>query len=63
MNIPPAGTGPSLERISLSAYGNDPINWRASLQVGGTPGVADTRPPLAAAATDVIDDGLELLGR
>ena len=25
------GFGPSLERLSATAYGNDPINWRASL--------------------------------
>src|SRR3989442_3202704 len=24
------GFGPSLERLNPSAYGNDPINWRAS---------------------------------
>ena len=34
------GDGPSLERIDLTAYGNDPINWRASGDVGGSPGDA-----------------------
>jgi hypothetical protein len=34
------GGGPSLERINNNAYGNDPINWRASLRPGGTPGNA-----------------------
>src|SRR5205085_116890 len=34
------GSGPSLERLNLSAYGNDPVNWRASLSAGGTPGNA-----------------------
>src|SRR3989442_6612585 len=24
------GFGPSLERLNASAYGNDPVNWRAS---------------------------------
>jgi hypothetical protein len=32
------GLGPSLERILLYAYGNDPINWRASNLSNGTPG-------------------------
>ena len=32
-----ASTGSSLERINPSAYGNDPINWRARLH-GATPG-------------------------
>jgi hypothetical protein len=31
------GFGPSLERLDTSAYGNDPVNWRASLGFG-TPG-------------------------
>jgi hypothetical protein len=33
----PDGGGPSLERISPLAYGNEPANW-ASSQDGGTPG-------------------------
>jgi hypothetical protein len=32
------GFGPSLERISATAYGNDPINWRAS-QGAPSPGL------------------------
>ena len=28
------GSGPSLERIQFSVYGNDPVNWRASPGVG-----------------------------
>lgn len=42
---PPAadGSGPSLQRVTLSAYGNEPLNWSAA---GPTPGqprnVADT---------------------
>lgn len=34
------GGGSSLERLNLSAYGNDPVNWRASVSAGGTPGNA-----------------------
>src|SRR5204862_4089454 len=34
------GSGPSLERINNNAYGNDPVNWRASVSSGGTPGDA-----------------------
>ncbi|MBN1674186.1 MAG: DUF2341 domain-containing protein [Kiritimatiellae bacterium] len=36
------GEGPSLERVVLSEYGNDPVNWR-TIACGGTPGAeADT---------------------
>jgi hypothetical protein len=35
----PDGTGPSLERISPRAFGNDPSNWRASASSGGNAGV------------------------
>jgi len=34
------GFGPSLERLDAAAYGNDPINWRASYGPG-TPGRAN----------------------
>ncbi|MBN1673690.1 MAG: lamin tail domain-containing protein [Kiritimatiellae bacterium] len=34
----PDGDGPSLERIAASLYGNDPANWAASRDAGGTPG-------------------------
>ncbi len=34
----PDGYGPSLERISPTAYADDPINWRPSRHNGGTPG-------------------------
>src|SRR5467141_162148 len=34
------GFGPSLERLDATAYGNDPINWRASYGPG-TPGRAN----------------------
>ncbi|MFM1559913.1 MAG: lamin tail domain-containing protein [Roseibacillus sp.] len=40
----PAGNGPSLERIFASQYGNDPANWLASSQDGGSPGIANTPP-------------------
>jgi len=33
------GEGPSLERFSPSAYGNDPLNWR-TVKMGGSPGIA-----------------------
>ncbi|MFP6631615.1 MAG: lamin tail domain-containing protein [Planctomycetota bacterium] len=32
------GGGASLERVSISAYGNEAANWGASLAAGGTPG-------------------------
>jgi len=34
----PDGTGSSLERINLSSYADDVINWRASVLPGGSPG-------------------------
>ncbi len=34
----PDNGGPSLERIDLKAYGNESINWRASVEPHGTPG-------------------------
>lgn len=33
------GLGSSLERNNLFAYGDDPANWRASSNAGGTPGL------------------------
>ncbi len=44
----PNGTGPSLARISSSAYGNDPVNWTAE-KLGGSPGRpnVDVLPPIA----------------
>ncbi|MBN1673422.1 MAG: lamin tail domain-containing protein, partial [Kiritimatiellae bacterium] len=36
------GDGPSLERQDPRAYGNDPANWAASLNAGGTPGVPNS---------------------
>jgi len=40
------GAGPSVERVVASAYGNDPINWRASYGPG-TPG-RENWPSLAS---------------
>ncbi len=36
--LPPDGEGPSLERIRASDYGNEVLNWEASLEAPGTPG-------------------------
>jgi hypothetical protein len=33
------GGGPSLERLAANAYADDPANWRASEQPGGSPGL------------------------
>lgn len=38
----PDGMGPSLERIAVIDYGNDPVNWAASGLDGGTPGGANS---------------------
>ncbi len=46
----PHGSGPSLERISPTSYGNDVINWEAGPN-GGTPGLAND--PLALSVADV----------
>lgn len=43
-----AGLGPSLSRLSAAAATNDPANWTASENTGGTPGAANdgvTPPP------------------
>ena len=49
-----AGTGSSIERINPAAYGNDPVNWRAS---NGTPSPGlennGNRPPIVKAGPDV----------
>lgn len=36
------GAGASLQRVSFTAYGNDPVNWVAAAPNAGTSGVADT---------------------
>jgi hypothetical protein len=49
------GLGASLERISASAYGNDPINWHASLG-GPSPGLENSgnRAPVVSAGPDQV---------
>jgi hypothetical protein len=51
--IAAAGTGPSLERINSAAFGNDPINWRAS-NGPASPGIDNNgnRPPQVNAGLD-----------
>jgi hypothetical protein len=46
-----AGAGASIERISATAYGNEPLNWR-STQIGGTPGRAPNSGAIFAIARD-----------
>jgi spore coat protein CotH len=45
-----SGTGHTIERISTAAYGNDPANWRTSVNPQGTPGTVTQ--------TDSDSDGL-----
>jgi hypothetical protein len=42
------GGGSSLARVTASAYGNDPANWRASTTPGGTPGLFNDVSPVTA---------------
>jgi hypothetical protein len=60
----PDGLGPSLERLSLTAYGNDVVNWYAGPDEG-TPGrangTADVTPPRVVAATAPDGDGIHLM--
>jgi hypothetical protein len=55
---PPAadGSGPSLQRIDSSAYGNDPINWASAPP---SPGQANTFPELDTDG-DSLPDAWEL---
>ncbi len=48
-----AGLGPSLERITPGAYGNDPANWRASFGIA-SPGLENdgNRRPVVVAGAD-----------
>lgn len=48
-----AGLGPSLERVTPSAYGNDPASWRSSPGLP-SPGLENdgNRPPLVQAGRD-----------
>jgi hypothetical protein len=39
------GQGPSLERIAGAGFGNEPLNWAASLVSGGTPGAPNSVSP------------------
>lgn len=41
----PDGFGLSLERIDPTGFADDPDNWRASVENGGTPGVVDFPGP------------------
>ncbi|MDG2125524.1 MAG: lamin tail domain-containing protein, partial [Verrucomicrobiales bacterium] len=57
---PPAGTGPSLERRFADQYGNDPANWQASSEDGGTPGSSNTpatTPEVKVSTRDIIAFG------
>lgn len=40
----PDGSGNSLERTAPGGYGGEPLNWKASQNSGGTPGVVDSDP-------------------
>jgi hypothetical protein len=59
----PNGEGPSLERLSLTAYGNDVVNWYAGPDEG-TPGRAngttDVTPPRVVTATAPDGDSIHL---
>lgn len=69
--LEPAGGGPSLERVTADFYGNEPLNWRASETVHGTPGLGNepvTTPlistdPASLVVTAVVgtDPGMEEL--
>ncbi|MBE0535748.1 MAG: lamin tail domain-containing protein [Phycisphaerae bacterium] len=53
--IEPDGNGPSLERIDLRAYANDPVNWQKSGNAGGTPGlVAQATEPMIALSPSTL---------
>jgi hypothetical protein len=60
----PNGLGPSLERLSLTAYGNDVVNWYAGPDEG-TPGrvngTVDVTPPRVVTATAPDGDGIHLV--
>jgi hypothetical protein len=50
------GDGPSLERVIAGDYGNEPLNWAASLRDGGTPGA------LNSVGVEPPESGLQLPG-
>ena len=59
----PDGLGPSLERRVAGAYGNDVVNWAASVSSGGTPGAPNTAgPPQVAAVVLNPDEGRTVRG-
>ncbi|HUU92612.1 MAG TPA: lamin tail domain-containing protein, partial [Phycisphaerae bacterium] len=41
----PDGNGPSLERVTLGEYGDDPVNWTASPAADGSPGQDNSTAP------------------
>lgn len=47
-NCAPDGYGPSLELIDMSLGNDDPGNWKASHNNGGTPGEANSQAPFGA---------------
>ena len=61
--VQPDGLGPSLQRASASAYGNDPVNWGVSPDEG-TPGRAngstDVTPPRIVTASTIDGDPLHV---
>jgi hypothetical protein len=57
--VAPDGTGPSLAKIDEDGPTADPANWRASGQMGGSPGTTNAPPDsLIAAPTAVRLDGV-----
>jgi hypothetical protein len=56
----PDGAGPALARSAVNVAGADPANWRASAQLGGTPGAENfpVIPPTLVTNTLVAMDGL-----
>ncbi len=58
----PDGFGPSLERIDPTAFADDPDNWRASAEIGGTPGVVEFPQPPPSAPYDTWLEFWELSG-
>jgi len=49
------GSGPSLQRLNLNAFGDDPANWYAD---GVTPGAANSTNAKPAVALTAPDDGI-----
>ncbi|MBN1674697.1 MAG: lamin tail domain-containing protein [Kiritimatiellae bacterium] len=56
------GAGPSLERQDARVYGNDPANWAASVNAGGTPGAPNSGGLVSKAAGWKYHDRGEDLG-